>query len=302
MKSTKGSLVALAALVALGGSGCPSNHHVSEWGALGRPDLMLYAEKPDMDAHLAEVAEDGDLRGMDLDRELVAEDGGTRYVARSYVGPGLLGRTRRAVRVVTPDGIVLALGPRPSNDSYGHEPVELVVAITPEDGGATAFHSLTDLTGGGVPDVLVRGDDRRYAVFALHPRAAVRLDVDLEVPPTEIADDAGHLGLRGRVTVDPKDDLHPDLVDLATFDRGRFTNRSPAAKGFHARLRDERSNAPPASDAANRSARALELAWHAILAGDDRKAALKALAEAKPHDDLAASFDAYRIRIEKIDR
>jgi hypothetical protein len=95
--------------------------------------------------------------------------------------------------------------------------------------------------------------------------------------------------------------LTPELTDVATFDGAGFSNRSEAARAWHARERDARRP----KEGAKREERergALEVAWHAILAGDDRKAALAELAKVRPDDARRGAFRSYELRIERIDR
>jgi hypothetical protein len=293
--------IALAASLSV--LGCTSDHHVSEWGDLGRPDLMLYVEKPDIATHLAEIDNDADLRGLSRDHELAANVKGTPYVARSFIGTGQLGRTLHAIRVATPSGVILALGPIATSDNLRREPCELVVSVSgpPPDGGGP-FMSMMDFLGTGFPSVIVKDEDGRLAIFTLNPHGAVKVETDFEVVPTEVSDidSDGHLDLRGHVKMDDDDPIHPDFVDVATFDGRRFSNKTQPARAFHSMLRDERNDDPPSTDATVRARRALERAWHAALAGDDAKKTLEKLDQEKPAKALASAFAFHRARIEKI--
>jgi hypothetical protein len=284
---------------------CSSNHHVSEWGELGHPDLGLYVEAPDIDLHLRDIDADGDLRGLVKEHELRTGKGDTALVARSYSGRGSLGEEVHAIRVASSYGVILAAGPLASGDFLRHEPTELVLSLT---AGPTqeesAFRSLTDLTGDGVPDVILRDEERHLSIFSLRPRGAVRIAVRMEVPPTEGSDidGDGHVDLVGRVLLDADDVIRPELVDYATFDGERFSNRTPAAKAAHARDRDTRDALPPPADPRLTLRLAIERAWHSILAGDDRERALATLDAVKPAAGLASTFAMHRRRVAKISR
>jgi hypothetical protein len=100
------------------------------------------------------------------------------------------------------------------------------------------------------------------------------------------------------VPVDHGDPIAPRFTDVATFDGVRYSDQTPAARGFHARLTEARR--PQAADAA-RLRDALERAWHAVLAGDkSAEAARKELDREAVPKGLRQAFDRHVARIEAI--
>lgn len=278
---------------------CGSNHHVSPWGQSKGPPLGAFVEAPDLDARLAEVDVEARDLGLTLDGELRADVRGARFVGRAYSGHDAVGRPTHATRIVTPFGVVLAAGPRASNDAFTRAATELVARV----GDAKELRSLTDLTGAGALDVVLRADDGRLEIWRVESRGSLQIDVDMEVVPTAASDldGDGRLDLGGSVLVREGEALRPDLADVATFDGTRFSNRTDAARAWHA---GERVRREPKADAKKeeRARAALEVAWHAILAGDDRDRALAELEKTKPPEALRGAFDAYAARIKRIER
>ncbi len=285
--------------MALAGLGCGSNHHVSPWGDLKGPPLGAFVEAPDLDARLAEVAHEAEGLGLPLDREITTEVKGARFVARSYAGRDEVGRALYACRVVTPFGVVLAAGPNSTNDVFRHTATELVPAV----GDSHGFRSLSDLTGSGALDVILRADDGRLEIWRVKSRGSTEVEIDMEVTPTEASDidGDGRVDLGGAVLVRDAEVLRPSLRDVAMFDGSRFSDRTDAAKAWHAGLRDA---AKPKDGATtdDRLRSALEIAWHGILAGGDREKALVELRKATPSEAMRGAFSFYVARIERINR
>src|SRR5690606_22112476 len=109
-------------------------------------------------------------------------------------------------------------------------------------------------------------------IWSMTARAGTQIDVRMEVPPTLVVDvdGDGRVDLAGRVTMGPNDPLAPALADVATWAGDGFSNATPAAKAFHARHRAlaRAAEATARTDVA-RAKRAIEVAWHGILAGGD---------------------------------
>ncbi|WP_437775374.1 FG-GAP repeat domain-containing protein [Sorangium sp. So ce1097] len=199
------------------------------------------------------------------------------------------------------------------------------------------FRSGTDINRDGAPDVVLSNEAGDLEIWAVQPFGAARYTVELAVPPRFALDidQDGILELAGRVPVKTGDPIAPELVDVAGFDGGRYTHRGSAARAFHAaragvddaaragadnrdhdaaragadnrgrdaaragtddRGRDGERQEPPKDDAA-RLRRALERAWHALLAGRPAKETLAALDREPVPPDLQRAFAAHRARV-----
>lgn len=280
--------------------GCGSNHRVSEWGASGSPKLSMFVSEPDLEGHLEEMGGSPDLRGFEVDAELHGDAAGTHYVARSFKGPRELGRDQRAIRVASPSGVILALGPIDPRSTVRTEPDDLVRAIDADDDGEGEFRSMTDLTGDGTLDLVVRTEAGEIAIYSLGPRGATRVEVVMAASPTEgiDVDGDGKVDLRGSVPSQEGDPIEPAFTDVATFDGRMFTHATDAAKKFHEEQADALAvDAPAIAGTVIVLRRSLERAWHTILRGGDRKEALEALDKARPDASLRPWFTRHRDRI-----
>lgn len=283
--------------------GCGSNHRVSEWGDSGSPKLSMYVSEPDLQGHLDDMGGAPDLQGFEVDAELHGDAAGTHYVARSFKGPRELGRDQRAIRVASPSGVILALGPIDPRSTVRTEPDDLVRVIDANDDGEGEFRSMTDLTGDGTLDLVVRTESGEIAIYSLGPRGATRVEVAMAAPPTEGIDvDAdGKVDLRGSVPFADGDPIEPAFTDVATFDGRMFSDRTDAAKKFHEEQADALAvDAPAMAGTVVVLRRSLERAWHTILKGGDPKEALEALDKARPDASLRPWFTRHRDRIEKL--
>lgn len=299
--SAQGSLVRAAAVLPLAlALGCGSNHRVSEWGEAGAPRLSMFVGAPDLDGHLDEMSGAPDLRGFEVDAELHGDAGGTHYVARSFKGPRELGREQRAIRVASPSGVILALGPIDPRATVRTEPDDLVRALVPASDGSGSFRSMTDLTGDGTLDLAVRAESGELAIYSLGPRGATRVEVQMAATPTEgvDVDGDGKLDLRGSVPIEDGDPIAPDLVDVGTFDGRAFSDRTDASKAFHRdRAEALAVDAPATVGTTIAVRRAIERAWHAILGGGDKKEALEALERVRPDASLRPWFLRHKDRV-----
>jgi hypothetical protein len=307
-----------AALVTSAASGC-SDHHVSAWGTAEHPSLAPYIDKPDLARHLATIEHETTELGLSLASELEARiPGEGRAIVRAYEGVDVGGRRVSAVRAATARGVIMAVGPLDAGDLGRTAATELVPSLAPgDDGEKGAWQSGTDLNGDGRPDVVLRNEAGALEIWGLGATSAGRYDVWLEAPPTRglDVDGDGRVELAGTIAVLDHDAIAPELEDVAFFDGARYSDRTEAARALHeehvraieaervARRARPRPDAdadagapaapPPLTDEL-RLRRALELAWHAILAGRDRGKVLGALDLEPVPARLRASFDRHR--------
>lgn len=269
------------------------------------PPLGAYVIRPELPPHLAELDREAAESGLELDFEqrLELPDAGDPIVVRVYVGRDSVGRAVHAVRAATPFGIVLAAGPLRTDDVRRREATEFVPALaTDQDGHPIAYHSLTDLTGTGAIDLVLRSEAGRLEVWRLGPRAAIEYPIVLDVRATRAADldGDGRVDLLGEVPIAADDPIQPRLEDWATFAAGSFTHRSEPARALHERAAAERARPPRGETPEARARRVLERAWHQILAGQDPEEILDKLDDETPSGKLRTSFRDHRRRIERI--
>jgi hypothetical protein len=278
-------LVAGAASASFGGAGavsagCASDHHVSPWGDRPGPPLAAFLRSPDLAGQLARIdAETAALRlarTEQIEVELPPRGSRRKAVLRGYEGRDVAGRPVHAVRVATPLGVVLAVGPLDPGDLDRDQPTELVPALAGE-GTALAFRSGSDLNGDGSLDVVLRNDAGAISIWHFGELGAGPYAAHLAVPPTGGADveGDGRAALWGARPPTPGDPIAPRLTDVATFTGHAYSDDTAAAKAWHAR---EASRPLPTgvSDTLRLRA-ALEHAWHAIFAGEARDAVLRDL-------------------------
>jgi len=307
-------LVLSAILVA---GGCASDHRVSPWGERDSPALGPYVPAPDLQAQLgkvdAETAQLGMRMTQEIRRDLPRAEG--PLVLRGYAGVDAIGRPTHAVRAATSRGVVMALGPLDARDPRDRA-TELVPALVEgaaEEGGKIrgAYASGTDLNGDGAADVVLRAETGALEIWRLTAISSVRYDVLLEETPTRAVDvdGDGRLDLVGEVAVAPDDPIRPRLEDVATFDGARYSHAAAPARAYHARRAaeleaDSRPAPPTAPDAGPpppppdelRLRRALERAWHRLLAGEPRARVLAELDREPVPAALRSAFEAHRRR------
>jgi hypothetical protein len=286
-----GRKVAEACLVLSCGlaASCATDHHVSPWGEGGKVSVDLYVPKPDLEVQLAEIDRETAALGLARTLEIPGKfgRGGEAFRIRGYAGKDPIGRPIHAVRVATGRAIVLAVGPHDAHDVERSRATELVPALLPGPDPAqpldgAAYASGTDLNGDGSPDVVLKSDAGVLEIWHLLPLGAAAYEIAMIAPPTAAADvdRDGRVDLVGRVAAWPNDVLAPELDDVATFEGGRYSDATRAARAYHA-ARLARVEAliahadKPADDV--RLRHAIERAWHAILAGENPAKALDAL-------------------------
>jgi hypothetical protein len=261
------------------------------------------------------------VRATELRVELPRRAGkaGGPAVIRGYDGRDAGGRAVHAVRVATARAVVMALGPLDTHDLDRRAPTELVPALLAE-GGVAAFRSGTDLNGDGSVDVVTRNEAGVLSIWRIDELGSAAYPIAMEAPPARGIDVDGdaRVDLVGELPVDRDDPIAPRLGDVATFDAGRYSNATPAARAWHARMARKLQPAPapvpapvPAPPASGSPATspsaspappppipddvrlrtAIERAWHAILAGHPPEDALRALGREPVPRSLRPAFD-----------
>jgi hypothetical protein len=283
-------------------AGCAGNHHVSPWGERPGPTLEPFLRPPDLAAELArvdaETASLGLTRTEEIRAELPPKGSSREAVLRAYEGRDVAGRKTHAVRVATPRGVVLAVGPLDASDRDRDQPTELVPALAVSaDGGGAAFRSLTDLNGDGSLDVVLRNEAGALSIWRIGEIGSGPYAIRMVVPPTRGTDAAGtgRVDLWGELAAVADDPIAPRLTDVATFAGGAYSDVTPAARAWHGR---EAARPLPTnvSDAVRLRA-AIEHAWHAVLAGQPQENVLRELRREPVPSSLRASFDAHHRRI-----
>jgi hypothetical protein len=294
-RATLPEKLAIAAILLA--SGCASDHHVSPWGGRTGPSFEPFVPRPDLDGRLAvvdaEAAALGLTRAAELRVELPRKAGAA--VIRGYEGRDAAGRPVHAVRVATPLGVVMAVGPLDAGDVDRRQATELVPALH-KDG---AYRSGTDLAGDGRLAVVLRNDAGTLAIWHVDALGSGPYAVALEAAPVRgiDVDGDGRVDLAGELPVTPDDPIAPHLTDVATFDGGRYSNASPAARAWHAALA-----AAPAIKAPEeaRLRAAIERAWHAVLGGAPGEGALRELRRETVAQALRPSFERHAREIAEI--
>jgi hypothetical protein len=269
---------------------------VSAWGGAGAPDLGAFLESPDLDARLALVDTETAAHGLHLTREIpiVLPHGGGPARIRGYEGTDSLGRPVHAIRVATAWSVVMAAGPLDPRDTSRDVATELVPALVTEDGGraGAAFQSGTDLTGDGAISVVARSETGQLTIWRVTPLGASPYPVVMAAPATLglDVDGDGRVDLVGNLVADGPDAIAPRLRDAATFDGVRFSDRTEGARAFHAALAEAAKSDDKPSDEV-RIRRAIERAWHSVLAGKSKDEALKELQSEAVPARLRVAFD-----------
>jgi CelD/BcsL family acetyltransferase involved in cellulose biosynthesis len=141
---------------------CASNHRVSPWGAAEAPPVGLLAQGPDLAAQLAAVDQEAEALRLRRTGEL-------RFKLRT-------GEGEIAVRVATPRGVVMAVGPLAAGDTDRARATELVV----EQSGS-------DLDEDGAPDMVLRNEAGALEVWAIPWSGAAPYRIRAPVNPASKA-------------------------------------------------------------------------------------------------------------------
>lgn len=307
--------------MALGVVACASNHQVSPFPPIQSIHDVL--PPPDLDAQLRRIDEEAAANGY----VLRAEQRGTlpdrdEIVIRAYETVDPFGRPAHLLRVATPVGIVLALGP-PDPKLVIPPATELLPSLV--QGG---WFSGSDLNGDGAPEVVVRDGAGILSIFRIERYGAAPLPIELAWPPT-FATDAngdGRPDFAASFRLDEDDPIAPTIVDVAIFDGARYSNEAEEARAFHAREKEqaalrvatlleakERAEADEDEDGEGGEKAeplteedrvallraAIEQAFHALRAGEDAKKALAELdrvaKEAEPvPEEVRRAWEAWR--------
>jgi hypothetical protein len=239
-----------------------SNHRVSPFPQLDAAALLR--PEDDLDGALDRAREQAksDLLKEDLRVDGVLREGHP-FVALGFSGQDAIGRPLFAVRVVTPSGIVLALGPDRALPRDPSVPSHLLASWL------GAYPSGQDVTGDSMPDLLVAADDGTLAFYRIDRLGTLRYPVVSDIPPTKITDinEDGLPDLIGAAIVPPGDPIAPDLVEVAVCVGAGFTARHPAAIAWH-RLRAKAITVPTEGSPEKRLKAAIEKAFHSIRGGE----------------------------------
>jgi hypothetical protein len=302
---------ALASLLALGiaggtaagVAGCSADHHVSPW-APGGPSLGVFLRPPDIAAELARTDAEARALGLVRTEEILARlpppESGLTAVLRGYEGRDLAGRKVHAVRVATPYGVVLAVGPLDAGDLDRTTATELV-PILPEPGdpvgSGAVYRSGTDLNADGSVDVVLRNDAGVLAIWRIGARGSGPYAVDMIPAPTRgfDADGDARLDLWGQLPAAAGDPIAPRLTDIATFSGKTYSDGTPGARAWHAR--EAASPLPTGVTDTVRLRAIVEHAWHAILSGEPRENVLHALSGEPVPAPLRPWFEGHRRRL-----
>lgn len=287
---------------------------MSPWGRRTSPSLGAFVERPDLERHLAAIEAESRAEGLVLRTSATARaKSGTIYEVRAYEGKDGLGRPTMAVRVASPFGVVLALGPLGEADS--RERATAFVPSIPLEGSSLKLPA--DLNGDGHPEIALRSDRGHVAIFALAPRGASEIGIELPTQALELRAVGGPgFALWTRRTAAPGASLAPRYERIATFDAGKFTERTPRVRAWHQARAQELEVIPEGATGRERLERALDRAFHEGMASEDdkaREAPLDALeaetvapdlrdARTQALDDLARELGVKRADDRKKDR
>ncbi|APR81028.1 Hypothetical protein A7982_06375 [Minicystis rosea] len=246
---------------------------MSPWGGRPGPSLADFAPRPDIAARLASVeVETRALRlARSFEQRVDLPKGRGAAVILGYDGRDAAGRAVHAVRVATPLGVVMAVGPLDVGELDRRAATELVPALL--GGGSKgeapgAYRSGTDLNGDGLLDVVLRNEAGVLAVWHFDGLGSGAYEIEMEAPPTRASDldGDGRVELEGELPLAPGDAIAPRLRDVAGFESARYTNKAAPARAWHARMA-RAATIPGAAPDETRLRITLERSWHEMLGG-----------------------------------
>lgn len=264
---------------------------MSPWGARGGPHLGLFVETPSLERHLAAI--DAEARAEGLKPYAAAAVSGrdkTRYEVRAFEGEDGVGRRTTAVRVATPFGVVLALGPLAHDDPRG---VATTFVRSMTLGAGTSLSLPADLTGDGHPELFVSSEGGPARLYSLRARGATEVTIELRGGAKELRLAGDGYALWSSREAEPSPSLTPRLERIATFEGGSFSEAHAGARAWHEA--EAARDAGPREDepAPARLSRAARRAFHAAMAASsaaDKGAALEALEQEAAPSDLQARW------------
>lgn len=250
------ALLLTAGLPAVGG--CAAEKELSPWGPRKTPSLKAFLEKPDLDEHVRAIEEEA--RAAKL--ELVAADSvrardGTVFEVRAFRGVDGLGHPTTAVRVASPFGVVLAVGPRSERDA-SHPATELVLSLASEEG--TAVQLPADLLRDGSLLLALRSDRGTVEVHRLTPHGSGPIAIELAHPVSELRSQDGAFMLACSTPI-----RGGRLERVAAYDGKAFRETTDRARAWHAREARRRDRVPREETAEQKLARLAERAFHRAL-------------------------------------
>ncbi|MBK6518549.1 MAG: hypothetical protein IPM79_16485 [Polyangiaceae bacterium] len=277
--------------LAAGTLGCEPTPRMSPWGARGGPHLGLFVETPSLERHLAAI--DAEARAEGLKPYAAAAVSGrdkTRYEVRAFEGEDGVGRRTTAVRVATPFGVVLALGPLAHDDPRG---VATTFVRSMTLGAGTSLSLPADLTGDGHPELFVSSEGGPARLYSLRARGATEVTIELRGGAKELRLAGDGYALWSSREAEPSPSLTPRLERIATFEGGSFSEAHAGARAWHEA--EAARDAGPREDepAPARLSRAARRAFHAAMAASsaaDKGAALEALEQEAAPSDLQARW------------
>ena len=267
------------ALVAAVMPGCANDHHVSAW--IDPTAILRSLPRPGVEQNARRVQRSMMKLGM---RKSWVRDGrfasGSPFRLLAYEGTGLLGVELSAVRLVTTNGIVLALGPseegRPSA-----RPVRRL-------GDRGQWYSGMDLTGDTSIDVVVRSPVGCLVVWSVQEHGSSPYPMPSGACPTK-AEDWDSDGLPELVEpVEQRqgDELDPGWERVLVFDDNAFVCDGPRAQRINARraraVVARRAKLGPVSNEVRCKAfirLTLQWAWYSLRAGQKPSVVYQRLAD-----------------------
>ncbi|MFT3768366.1 MAG: VCBS repeat-containing protein [Minicystis sp.] len=269
---------------------------MSPWGGRPRPSFADFVPQPDLQARLASIDTETAAHGLARSFELRVDlpKGAGTAVIRGYDGTDVAGRPVHAVRVATPLGVVMAVGPLDVGELDRRAATELVPALVggEEKGDAPgAYRTGTDLNGDGLLDVVLRNEAGVLSIWHFDRLGSGAYEIEMLAPPTRALDldGDGRIDFEGEIPPAPGDAIAPRFRDVATFAGGRYVNTSPAARAWHTQR--ARAGVSLTRDEVRLRA-TLERAWHTVLSGDQPvKNVLETLRNEVVPEALRAAFD-----------